>query len=90
MEPADTTSCLTTPSAQVTPGADCSKRASPEEVASYTLKLLKRRVPPAVPGLYPAFAVLPQPIQTWCISYHIELIDSIRCYLLKRAKVGMP
>jgi fructose-bisphosphate aldolase class I len=35
----------------VTPGADCSKRASPEEVASYTLKLLKRRVPPAVPGI---------------------------------------
>ena len=34
----------------VTPGADCSKRESPEVVADYTLKLLKRRVPPAVPG----------------------------------------
>jgi fructose-bisphosphate aldolase class I len=35
----------------VTPGAECKKRASPEEVASYTLNLLKRRVPPAVPGI---------------------------------------
>ena len=37
--------------AQVTPGADCKKRESPEVVADYTLKLLKRRVPPAVPGI---------------------------------------
>ena len=37
----------------VTPGADCSKRESPEVVADYTLKLLKRRVPPAVPGAAP-------------------------------------
>ena len=35
----------------VTPGADCSKRANPEEVAKYTLNLLKSRVPPAVPGI---------------------------------------
>lgn len=35
----------------VTPGADSSKKASPEEVAKYTLNLLKRRVPPAVPGI---------------------------------------
>ncbi|KAK9852336.1 hypothetical protein WJX84_009181 [Apatococcus fuscideae] len=35
----------------VTPGAECPNRASPEQVASYTLKLLKRRVPPAVPGI---------------------------------------
>ena len=34
----------------VTPGAESSKRASPDEVADYTLKLLRRRVPPAVPG----------------------------------------
>lgn len=34
----------------VTPAAECSKRASPDEVADYTLKLLKRRVPCAVPG----------------------------------------
>ncbi|KAK9813282.1 hypothetical protein WJX72_011870 [[Myrmecia] bisecta] len=35
----------------VTPGAECKKRASPDEVADYTLKLLNRRVPPAVPGI---------------------------------------
>ena len=34
----------------VTPGADSTKREKPEVVADYTLKLLKRRVPPAVPG----------------------------------------
>jgi fructose-bisphosphate aldolase class I len=37
--------------AMVTPGADCANRASPEVVADYTLKLLRRRVPPAVPGI---------------------------------------
>ena len=36
----------------VTPGADSSKKESPETVADYTLKLLKRRVPPAVPGVW--------------------------------------
>lgn len=35
----------------VTPGADCPKRSNPEEVADYTLKMLRRRVPPAVPGI---------------------------------------
>ncbi len=34
----------------MTPGADSSKKEAPEVVADYTLKLLKRRVPPAVPG----------------------------------------
>ena len=37
--------------AMVTPGADCPKRATPEQVADATLKLLRRRVPPAVPGI---------------------------------------
>jgi len=37
--------------AMVTPGAECKTRASPATVASYTLKLLRRRVPPAVPGI---------------------------------------
>ncbi|KAJ9526411.1 hypothetical protein QJQ45_009895 [Haematococcus lacustris] len=37
--------------AMVTPGADCPKRASPSQVAQYTLNLLRRRVPPAVPGI---------------------------------------
>jgi len=35
----------------VTPGADCETKATPEQVADYTLKMLKRRVPPAVPGI---------------------------------------
>ncbi|KAJ4784178.1 Fructose-bisphosphate aldolase [Rhynchospora pubera] len=35
----------------VTPGAECKDRATPEQVADYTLKLLKRRIPPAVPGI---------------------------------------
>ncbi|GLJ45292.1 hypothetical protein SUGI_0953200 [Cryptomeria japonica] len=35
----------------VTPGAEHKERASPQQVAEYTLKMLKRRVPPAVPGI---------------------------------------
>lgn len=35
----------------VTPGAECKDRATPEQVAAYTLKLLKTRIPPAVPGI---------------------------------------
>jgi len=37
--------------AMITPGADCPKKAGPEQVAEYTLRMLKRRVPPAVPGI---------------------------------------
>nr|KAJ0223964.1 hypothetical protein LSAT_V11C200078040 [Lactuca sativa] len=35
----------------VTPGAECKERATPDQVADYTLKLLQRRIPPAVPGI---------------------------------------
>ncbi|KAI3733909.1 hypothetical protein L6452_13367 [Arctium lappa] len=35
----------------VTPGADHKEKASPETVAKYTLTMLRRRVPPAVPGI---------------------------------------
>ncbi|CAN0871487.1 Fructose-bisphosphate aldolase 3, chloroplastic [Linum grandiflorum] len=35
----------------VTPGADHKERASPETIAKYTLTMLKRTVPPAVPGI---------------------------------------
>jgi fructose-bisphosphate aldolase class I len=35
----------------VTPGAACPERATPEKVAEYTLNMLKRRVPPSVPGI---------------------------------------
>ncbi|GFR45510.1 hypothetical protein Agub_g6901 [Astrephomene gubernaculifera] len=37
--------------AMVTPGADCPNRAGPAKVAEYTLRMLRRRVPPAVPGI---------------------------------------
>ncbi|XP_048134949.1 fructose-bisphosphate aldolase 2, chloroplastic-like isoform X2 [Rhodamnia argentea] len=35
----------------VTPGAECKDKATPQQVAEYTLKLLHRRIPPAVPGI---------------------------------------
>lgn len=35
----------------VTPGAEHRERACPETIAKYTLALLNRRVPPAVPGI---------------------------------------
>ncbi|CAM6005966.1 unnamed protein product [Sphagnum balticum] len=35
----------------VTHGAECPERATPEKVAEYTLTLLKRCVPPSVPGI---------------------------------------
>merc|ERR1712176_948494 len=35
----------------VTPGADSGIKCSPETIAEYTLKMLNRRVPPAVPGI---------------------------------------
>jgi len=37
--------------AMVTAGAECKEQASPEKVSDYTLKMLNRRVPPAVPGI---------------------------------------
>lgn len=47
----------------VTPGAEHKEKASPDTIAKYTLALLKRRVPPAVPGIM----VL--------IKTHISVID---------------
>ncbi|OXB70627.1 UNVERIFIED_CONTAM: hypothetical protein H355_012317 [Colinus virginianus] len=35
----------------VTHGADCSKKASPEDIAFYTVRTLRRTVPPALPGV---------------------------------------
>ncbi|XP_078446335.1 fructose-bisphosphate aldolase 1, chloroplastic-like [Wolffia australiana] len=35
----------------VTPGAECKDKATPQQVADYTLKLLHRRITPAVPGI---------------------------------------
>jgi fructose-bisphosphate aldolase, class I len=42
----------------VTPGAECKDKATPEQVADYTLKLLKRRIPPSVPGIMASFSFL--------------------------------
>ncbi|KAF8405325.1 hypothetical protein HHK36_010229 [Tetracentron sinense] len=39
----------------VTPGAECKERATPEKVAEYTLNLLRRRIPPSVPGIMASF-----------------------------------
>lgn len=39
----------------VTPGAECKEKATPQQVAEYTLKLLHRRIPPAVPGIMASF-----------------------------------
>lgn len=35
----------------VTPGAESKDKATPEKVAELTLALLKRRIPPSVPGI---------------------------------------
>ncbi|XP_031500156.1 fructose-bisphosphate aldolase 1, chloroplastic-like [Nymphaea colorata] len=35
----------------VTPGAEHKEKASPETIAKYTLMMLNRRIPPAVPGI---------------------------------------
>ncbi|KZV53355.1 fructose-bisphosphate aldolase 1, chloroplastic [Dorcoceras hygrometricum] len=35
----------------VTPGAESKDKATPEQVAEYTLSLLRKRIPPAVPGI---------------------------------------
>jgi len=48
----------------VTPGADCKERATPQQVADYTLKLLHRRIPPAVPGIMASIL-----IRLWENSY---------------------
>ena len=59
----------------VTPGADSSKREKPEVVADYTLKLLRRRVPPAVPG--ETFRVLGFQPECWSAlskSLHIPFL----------------
>ncbi|GFP85937.1 probable fructose-bisphosphate aldolase 2 chloroplastic [Phtheirospermum japonicum] len=42
----------------VTPGAESKDRATPQQVADYTLKLLRRRIPPAVPGIMASFCFL--------------------------------
>jgi fructose-bisphosphate aldolase class I len=52
----------------VTPGAECKDRNTPEEVASYTLKLLQRRIPPSVPGIM--VSACPPPSFYSHLKYH--------------------
>lgn len=59
----------------VTPGAECKDKATPEQVAQYTLKLLSRRIPPAVPGIM--VCVHPEKInQSIILSLSLSLIHS--------------
>ncbi|XVF15869.1 hypothetical protein REPUB_Repub09cG0193300 [Reevesia pubescens] len=38
----------------ITPSAECKERATPQQVAEYTLSVLRQRIPPAVPGIMEA------------------------------------
>lgn len=60
----------------VTPGAECRDRASPQQVAGYTLRLLRQRIPPAVPGIMvstPSF----HPVFTGLTVLHPSLKDCL-------------
>ena len=35
----------------VTPGAECTREHTPEEIAFYTVRTLSRTIPPAIPGI---------------------------------------
>ena len=65
----------------VTPGADSSKREKPEVVADYTLKLLRRRVPPAVPGKQPArlSCLLFSILQMACLRHSPSWAACLQC-----------
>lgn len=59
----------------VTPGAEHKEKASPETIAKYTLTMLKRRVPPAVPGI-----MVQLPHLTFCFLF--TWIDEFNCDML--------
>jgi hypothetical protein len=63
----------------VTPGAEHKQRASPETIANFTLTMLKRRVPPAVPGI-----MVQLPYFTFCFLF--TLIDEFNCDTLSVQK----
>lgn len=72
----------------VTPGAECKERATPQQVADYTLKLLHRRIPPAVPGIMASILttffyifILPSIFnQSLQISYSLIILTSAAYY----------
>ena len=52
----------------VTPGAEHKEKASPETIAKYTLTMLRRRVPPAVPGI-----MVLKPFSMICALFYYSL-----------------
>lgn len=56
----------------VTPGAECKDRATPQQVADYTLRLLRRRIPPAVPGIMVSQSISSSSINS---SFSFFMID---------------
>ena len=78
----------------VTPGADSPKREKPEVVADYTLKLLKRRVPPAVPGVHWGnwvLARLPARMAHWRLGCLHAMAGCHSCLLVyRRCSPPMP
>lgn len=57
----------------VTPGAESKDKASPETIAKYTLKMLNRRVPPAVPGIMVRFFVSRTPAGVFHVMYFVVM-----------------
>lgn len=62
----------------VTPGAECKDRATPQQVAEYTLKLLHRRIPPAVPGIMASLITNPLLLT---VNYDSNLLALVRLVL---------
>lgn len=61
----------------VTPGAEHKEKASPEVIAKHTLTMLRRRVPPAVPGIMVLSSLLEQKVSIHnTIKNVITLISS--------------
>ena len=70
----------------VTPGAEHKQKASPETIATYTLTMLNRRVPPAVPGI---MVQMPEPIPdkfTCLVTFHFDF-DTLQVKDLKRVHI---
>lgn len=59
----------------VTPGAECKEKATPQQVADYTLKLLHRRIPPAVPGIMASLTTNPVLLT---VNYDLILLALVR------------
>lgn len=66
----------------VTPGAEHKEKASPETIAKFTLKLLNRRVPPAVPGIM----VFPKTTFFFIVFFLILFIASATFLVLRHQK----